>query len=151
MEIYDNAVGGICIIAFLLAIIVGIVHAVCIKSPRYLWFWGCLIGFCFFTVFRHLTVVMAYDDPADPNYHIFKNWDVYRLILSDVLHLVCWAGVGVLSYFGFIRKKRILREVVLCGWIIFLAVLVGPVLAIAALQILGPAFLQIGRVIRQLR
>lgn len=151
METYGWAVVFLCMAVFPLAMIAGIVHAVCIRSPRYLWIWGCLMGFCFFTTCRHLIVLIAYDDIADPNYGIYKDWDVYRLILSDVLRLTFWAGMGVLSCFAFIRKKRILREVVLCVWIVFLAVLAGPVLAMAALHIFGRVLQQIGQVMRQLR
>lgn len=145
MEAYGEAVVFICMAAFPLAIIAGIIHAVCIRSPRYLWFWGCLTGFCVFTVFGHLLVLISYDDPADPNYYIYKNWDLYRMLLSDALRLACWAGVGALSYFAFIRKKRILREVVLCAWIAFLAVLAGPVLAVAAWQIFARVLFYLGR------
>lgn len=151
METYGEVVVFLCMAVFPLAMIAGIVHAVCIRSPRYLWFWGCLMGFCLFTAFRDLSVLISYDDPADPNYGLYKNWDIYRLIFSDALRLACWAGAGVLSYFGFIRKKRILREVVLCAWIIFPAILAGPVLAIAALYIFDRMLQQIGQVMRQLR
>lgn len=110
METYDSTVFIICYVGFFLSIITGIIHALCKKTLRYVWLFGCIAGFCFSTVIAHISFSLAYDDPSAPNYEGYKNWNIYRFILSDIIRLIIWSGIGVLNYLAFIKQNKRLKK-----------------------------------------
>lgn len=109
METYDMAVFLICSAGFFISIIAGVIHASYKRTVKYAWLFGCIAGFCFFTVFAHIIFSIAYEDPASPNYEGYKDWDICRLILSDVNRLIIWFGIGVLNYLAFIKHIKLIR------------------------------------------
>lgn len=44
------------------------------------------------------TAYIAYDDPADPNYMHYKDWELKDFILSDIKRLVIWLFIGVILF-----------------------------------------------------
>lgn len=93
----------------------GIAYAIWKKTWRYTWLFLCIAGFCFSTFLIHMCIMLAYDDISAPNYETYKNWDLRQFILSDLRLLMFWLGIGVLNYFGFIRKNKVIRRLCIFG------------------------------------
>jgi Domain of unknown function (DUF4282) len=77
-------------------------------------------------------------------------WDLLtfeRLLTNQVIHLIYWAGLGVIALigFGFIGTAVgiALRESLLMGLLLALAILVGGLLIIAALVLLWRSFCEL--------
>jgi len=77
-------------------------------------------------------------------------WDLLtfdRLLTNQVIHLIYWAGLGVISLigFGFIGTAVgiALREGLLMGLLLALAILVAGLLVIAALVLLWRSFCEL--------
>lgn len=90
------------------------------KTRKYAGIFVCIAGFCFFTAVRHIIVLMGYDDITDPTYEAYKNWNVYRFILSDMIRLFIWLGIGILNYMAFIKGNKLLKYLFILGAGIFL-------------------------------
>ncbi len=93
------------------------------KTRKYAGIFVCTAGFCFFTALRHLIILLGYDDITDPNYEAYKDWNVHRFILSDVIRLFIWLGIGILYYFTFIKGNRLLKGLLILGAGVFLILL----------------------------
>ncbi|NBH73644.1 hypothetical protein D3Z51_16855 [Clostridiaceae bacterium] len=128
MEAYSDITCFLGLAAVPVSIVAGIVHAAWKRTPRYLWLFGCIAGYCFFTSLIHLDFSLSYDDISSPNYEIYEDWNLYRFILSDVKRLIFWLGIGVLNYFAFVRQNKWIRRLcILAGGIaiiLFLAIMV---------------------------
>ncbi len=77
-------------------------------------------------------------------------WDLLtfeRLLTNQVIHLIYWAGLGVIALigFGFIGTAVgiALRESLLMGLLLALAILVGGLLIVAALVLLWRSFCEL--------
>ena len=120
METYGLIVFQLSVVGIFISIISGITHALCKRTLKYVWIFGCIAGFCFFTAVRHIIVLMGYDDITDPTYEAYKNWNVYRFILSDMIRLFIWLGIGILNYMAFIKGNKLLKYLFILGAGIFL-------------------------------
>lgn len=115
METYGELIFLISFVGIFISIIVGITIALCKRTLKYTWLFLCIVGFCFFTAFRHIMVLIAYGDVADPNYETYKNWNVCRFILSDMIRLVIWSAIGVWNYLAFIRRNKLFKYLLILG------------------------------------
>lgn len=126
MEDYGSITLMFAFAGFWISIFAGIVHAAWKRTLKYIWLFACLAGFCFFTTFIHLCVLLDYDDISSPNYETYKDWNTWTFILSDIKRLVFWLGIGVLNYLAFIRKNKIFRCLCILGicafFVFFLAI-----------------------------
>ena len=104
-------------------------RGICKRMRNYIWILGCIAGFCFFTAFRHLIFQIGYGDITDPTYEAYKNWNIYRFILSDMIRLFIWLGIGILMYLTFIKQNRLLKRLFLLGAGVFFILIVFFVMA----------------------
>lgn len=128
MEAYGHIVFMLSFAGIFISIISGITYALCKKTLQYAWIFGCIAGFCFFTALRHIIVLLGYADITNPTYEAYKDWNVYRFILSDIIRLFIWLGIGVLNYIAFIKRNKLLKYlfiVVASIFLILIVVLVG--------------------------
>ena len=112
METYGLIVFQLSVVGIFISIISGITHALCKRTLKYVWIFGCIAGFCFFTAVRHIIVLMGYDDITDPTYEAY--------ILSDMIRLFIWLGIGILNYMAFIKGNKLLKYLFILGAGIFL-------------------------------
>ena len=115
METYDSVILLMSFAGIFAGIVGGIVHALYKRTLKYIGLFLCVAGFCFCTVFTHMIVSLAYGDPSDPNYETYKDWNLYRYLLSDIRCLIIWLGIAVLNYFAFVKRNRVVRLVFILG------------------------------------
>ena len=115
MEKYGEITCLLGLAGVFLSIPAAIVYSAWKNTVKYTWLFACIAGFCFFTALIHENILISYDDISDPNYETYKNWDLRQFILSDLRRLMFWVGIGVLNYFGFIRKNKVIRRLCIFG------------------------------------
>lgn len=94
---------------FLLSILTGIVAIwmrIRKKPLKFSWVIPCSILYSIFAFTGTATAYIAYDDIADPNYWLFKNWKLQDFIFNDIKMLIIWLFIGALVYWAFGRKER---------------------------------------------
>lgn len=127
IEMYVTSVICLYIGLFLLAVVMGLAaiwRRIRKKTLKCWWLIPCSMLYLIFTTCITFTAYIAYDDPADPNYSIFKDWGLHDFILNDIKMLAIWAFIGALLYLVFERKKCNKSIRVGCSaLLIFLAVL----------------------------
>lgn len=121
-----------------ISILAGIIYAFCKRTLKYTWLFACIAGFCFFTALFHSIILIDYDDITSPNYETYKDWNMSRMILSDILRMMVWLGIGVLNYLAFIKRHKIIRG--LCIWGIGIAIILF--FAIIALCSVSPTYVE---------
>lgn len=127
IETYANTMMRLYIVLFLIAILVGVVAIWRGIRKKPLKRWWMIPYSLFYSIFASYSVFIpyiAYDDPADPNYRIFKNWRLHNFVLNDIKIFAVWLLVGVLLCFISARKgcKRSIKTGCI-ALLIFLAVL----------------------------
>lgn len=123
MENYGWITALMSLAGFMISIPAGVIYAFCKRTLKYTWLFGCIAGFCFFTVFFHSIILVDYDDISSPNYEIYKDWNMGRMILSDILRMIIWLGIGAINYLAFIKRQKIIRRLCIWGmWITFILV-----------------------------
>lgn len=94
---------------FLLSILIGIVaiwNRIQKKPFKFSWAIPCSIFYSIFAFTGTSTAYIAYDDIADPNYWIYKNWKLQDFVFNDIKMLIIWLCIGALVYWIFGRKER---------------------------------------------
>lgn len=124
MKAYSNIIFMLSFAGIFISTISGIIHALYKRSLKYTWIFGCVAGFCFFTAFRHINFLIGYGDITDPTYEAYKDWDIYRFILSDINRLFIWLGIGILNYIAFIKQNKLLKCLFILETSAFLIVMV---------------------------
>ncbi len=122
IETYTTAVFRLDLFLFLLLIPVGIwmLWRKLQKKPvRYWWAVPYCMVCVIFAIFSTAIAAIAYDDPADPNYRIYEEWELKDFVLQDIKTLAIWALLGALLCFVFGRKgngpvKRICGTLLIC-------------------------------------
>ena len=107
MEAYSTNMSMLSIVGLLISLIFYAVSVVWKRARKYTWIFSCVIGFCFFTIFRHTIILLSYDDIADPNYERYKDWTIYRSILGDIICALIWFWIGVLV----VRHGQLLQKI----------------------------------------
>lgn len=127
IEMYVTSVIYLYIGLFSLAVVMGMVaiwRRIRKKTLKCWWLIPCSMLYLIFAICITFTAYIAYDDPADPNYSIFKNWGLHDFILNDIKMLAIWAFIGALLYLVFEGKKGIKPIRVGCSaLLIFFAIL----------------------------
>ena len=120
---------------FLLAVVMGIVaiwRRIRKKTLKCWWIIPCSMLYLIFTTFNTFSAYIAYDDPADPNYSIYKDWGLHDFILNDIKMLAIWVFIGALLFLVFERKKGNKSIKAICSaLLIFLAVLLVVVIMLS--------------------
>ncbi len=80
MEAHSTNMIMISFVGLLISLIFYAVSAVWKRAREYTWTFGCVMGFCFFTIFRHIVILLSYDDIADPNYERYKDWTIHHTL-----------------------------------------------------------------------
>ncbi len=130
IDIYAHVILCFFVVLFLLSIFAGIVVLVqCIRRKEITKHWLVIPILIFYSVgaqFNTFTPYIAYDDLADPNYRIYKNWELHDFILNDIMLLAIWLCIGVLLYLllNWYRKSIKTR------WAVVLGLMTGIILAI---------------------
>ncbi|MDE5801774.1 MAG: hypothetical protein K2I22_02525 [Lachnospiraceae bacterium] len=75
------------------------------KTLKYWWLIPCTILYSIVAVFNVFIAFIAYDDPADPNYRIYKNWELKDFILNDIKVLIIWLFIVAVLYLVLRRKE----------------------------------------------
>lgn len=119
METYGNMIFMLSFAGIFVSIISFVVCVLCKKTKKYAWIFGFIAGFCFFTALRHINILIGYEDVTDPTYEAYKDWNIYRFILSDIIHLFIWLGIGILYYIAFIKQNKFLKCLFLLGTSVF--------------------------------
>lgn len=91
---------------FILAGIVAIWKRIRKKPLKFSCLIPCSIFYSIFAFTGTATAYIAYDDIADPNYRIFKNWKLQDFVFNDIKMLIIWLFIGALVYWIFGRKER---------------------------------------------
>ena len=94
---------------FLLSILTGIVAIwmrIRKKPLKFSWVIPCSILYSIFAFTGTATAYIAYDDIADPNYWIFKNWNLQDFVFNDIKMLIIWLFISALVYWVLGRKER---------------------------------------------
>lgn len=74
------------------------------KKIRHWWLIPCFLYYSVFAVLGTFMASMAYDDPADPNFGRYGNWELHHFIGNDLKRLIIWILIGLLFYLAFERK-----------------------------------------------
>lgn len=93
---------------FLLSVLAGaaaILSKIKKKTLKYRWFIPCTMIYSIVAVFHVFIAFIAYDDPADPNYRIYQNWELKDFIFNDIKLLLIWLLLVVLLYLVSKRKE----------------------------------------------
>lgn len=126
IETYTTIITRFYIGLFLLLVFAGIA-ALCKKirkKPLKCWW---LIPYSMiysiFALCNTFIAFIAYDDPADPNYRRYQNWELHDFVFNDMKTLMVWLLIGGSLYFLFERKHLKIKRNVLYSALAFLAVL----------------------------
>ncbi|MBD5479471.1 MAG: hypothetical protein HDR14_09295 [Lachnospiraceae bacterium] len=93
---------------FLLSVFAGVIaiwSKIRKKTLKYWWLIPCTILYSIVAVFNVFIASIAYDDPADPNYRIYKNWELKDFILNDIKVLIIWLFIVAVLYLVWRRKE----------------------------------------------
>ncbi len=93
------------------------------KPVRCWWLIPYSMIYSIFALFSTFIAAIAYDDPADPNYRRYQNWELHDFIFNDMKMLMIWLLIGESLYFLFERKHLKIKKNVMYSAIAFLAVL----------------------------
>lgn len=124
MESYSDSIFMLGFSGIFISIISGITYVICKRTLKYAWVFGCVLGFCFFTAFRHISFQIGYGDITDPSYEVYKDWNIYSLIASDIIRLFIWLGIGILNYLAFIKQNKLIKYLFILVTGIFLIFMV---------------------------
>ncbi len=124
METYGEIIFLLSFAGIFISIISFALCAICKRTKKYAWIFGCIAGFCFFNAFRYVIILSGADDITDPTYEVYKNWNIYHFILSDIIHFFIWLGIGILYYFTFIKRNKLLKCLFILGASVFLIFMV---------------------------
>lgn len=108
IELYTTIVVWFYAALFLLCTVIGGVRIwkrIRKRTVKYGWIIPCAMFYLISAAIGTLTALIAYDDPADPNYGIFGGWELHDFVLNDIKRLFIWLFIGALLYFLFERKK----------------------------------------------
>ena len=108
IETYADIMMKFYIGLFLLSVFAGVIaiwSKIRKKTLKYWWLIPCTIIYSIVAVFNIFIACIAYDDPADPNYRIYKNWELKDFILNDIKVLIIWLFIVVLLYLVLRRKE----------------------------------------------
>ena len=115
METYGEIIFLLSFAGIFISIISFALCAICKRTKKYAWIFGCIAGFCFFNAFRYVIILSGADDITDPTYEVYKNWNIYHFILSDIIHFFIWLGIGILNYMVFIKRNKLLTRLLTLG------------------------------------
>lgn len=79
----------------LLAVILVTVLRVLRRPLRHDWLAPYTVLYSVCACMGMITALLAYDDVASPNYHMYKDWQLHHFVLNDIRMLVVWAALGV--------------------------------------------------------
>lgn len=102
--------------------IVGIWHRIRKKTLKHWWMIPYSIIYPIFAVCSTITAYIAYDDPSDPNFRTYKNWELRDFAFNDLKMLVIWLAVGVLLYLIF-RKRNPVKKRWAVSFVLFMILL----------------------------
>jgi len=101
IETYTDIIIRLYFILFLSLIPIGILRLwkrIQKKTLKYWWIIPYSMIYLIFAAFSTFIASMAYDDPADPNYITYKNWDLCDFVFHDIKMLVIWLLIGAVLY-----------------------------------------------------
>lgn len=124
MEAYGESVFLLNFVAFFISIIIGIVYAAYKNTLKYTWIFGCIAGFCIFTAYFYMHVLLVYDDISHPSYEAYKNWNIQKFIVSDVKRFFIWLGIGILNYLVFVKQNKLIKYLFFLGVGMFLTIII---------------------------
>lgn len=125
IDTYERIMGwfylGLMLLA-LLAVLVVIVLRILRRPFRYDWLAPYVVLYSTCAGMGMLSALLAYDDVASPNYHMYKDWQMHHFVLNDIRMLMVWAAVGVVLDSLFRRRRCTMLKAVI--WAL-LAVMAG--------------------------
>lgn len=107
IETYTDGIMFLHLGLFICLVIAGIAviwRKICGKKTKCWWLIPCAMYYSVFVVIGTFMASMAYDDPADPNFARYGNWELRNFILNDMGRLIVWLCIGLLFYLAFERK-----------------------------------------------
>lgn len=126
VETYATIMLNLYLGLFLLSVFVGVLAIwkwIRKKAFRY---WPLIPYATFYTIFAEFhtfIAYIAYDDPADPNYNIYKNWGLSDFILNDLKALIIGLFIGALLYLYLVRGRGGAKRKIGARALIFLILL----------------------------
>lgn len=108
---------------------IAIVRRIRKRTVKYWWLIPCVMVYSIAAVCNTFIAGIAYDDPADPNYGIYKGWALRDFILNDLKVLVIGLFLAALLCLVLRRKKaettsrravRIVLAVLSAGAVVFI-------------------------------
>ncbi len=108
---------------------IAVVRRIRKRTVKYWWLIPCVMVYSIAAVCNTFIAGIAYDDPADPNYGIYKGWALRDFILNDLKVLVIGLFLAALLCLVLRRKKaettsrravRIVLAVLSAGAVVFI-------------------------------
>lgn len=128
IEIYASMMMKLFAGVFLLSVLAGVtavVSRIRKRTVKYWWLIPCAMVYSVVAVFNTFIASIAYDDPADPNYSIYKGWELRDFILNDLKVFAIGLFLVALLYLILRRKNKLQEKTGRRAALIVLAVLLA--------------------------
>lgn len=101
IETYANTMIYFFLALFLLSVLADVIVILSIIRKRPLKYWRIMVWsalYALFAMFNTSIAYIAYDDPSDPNFWRYENWNLHDFVVSDIKMLIFWLFLGALIY-----------------------------------------------------
>ncbi|MCI9463704.1 MAG: hypothetical protein HFI48_07445 [Lachnospiraceae bacterium] len=101
IETYANTMIYFFLALFLLSVLADVIVILSIIRKKPLKYWRIMVWstlYALFAMFNTSIAYIAYDDPSDPNFWRYENWNLHDFVVSDIKMLIFWLFLGALIY-----------------------------------------------------
>ena len=101
IETYANTMIYFFLALFLLSVLADVIVILSIIRKRPLKYWRIMVWstlYALFAMYNTSIAYIAYDDPSDPNFLRYENWNLHDFVVSDIKMLIFWLFLGALIY-----------------------------------------------------
>lgn len=101
IETYANTMIYFFLALFLLSVLADVIVILSIIRKRPLKYWRIMVWstlYALFAMYNTSIAYIAYDDPSDPNFWRYENWNLHDFVVSDIKMLIFWLFLGALIY-----------------------------------------------------
>ncbi len=101
IETYANTMIYFFLALFLLSVLADVIVILSIIRKRPLKYWRIMVWstlYALFAMYNTSIACIAYDDPSDPNFWRYENWNLHDFVVSDIKMLIFWLFLGALIY-----------------------------------------------------
>lgn len=91
IETYANTMIYFFLALFLLSVLADVIVILSIIRKKPLKYWRIMVWstlYALFAMFNTSIAYIAYDDPSDPNFWRYENWNLHDFVVSDIKMLI---------------------------------------------------------------